>query len=68
MKRLAVVALTVFFAACALLGPAERAQIAKDAAKIEECQELGRLCKMDGGSGKDCYAQYDQCMIDGGMR
>jgi hypothetical protein len=54
--------------ACAVLGPADRAGIIDDAAKIEHCQELGRACHLDGGSGPDCYKAYSDCMADGGLR
>lgn len=53
-------------AACQVLGPADRAAIAQDAATIEKCQEEGRACKADGGA--DCFGVYDRCMVDGGLR
>ncbi len=50
-------------AACATLGPKERAEVAHTAATLEQCQEQGRMCKADGGAG--CY---DACMRDAGLR
>jgi len=52
--------------ACAVLGPAERTEIALTAATLERCQEIGRACKADGGT--NCFEQYDSCVTDAGLR
>ena len=54
------------FVACQLFGPADRAAIATDAAKLEFCQEIGRACKDDGGA--HCYQRYYDCTVDAGLR
>ncbi len=62
--------LAVFAMLCACaaaLTPADRAGIADDFAKIEHCQEIGRACKIDGGTGSYCFGQYDACMKDAGL-
>lgn len=56
----------VALASCALFGPAERTAVEKDTATIGGCQEVGRACQADGGH--DCYAQYDACTRDAGLR
>lgn len=52
-------------ACCAFLTPADRAEIANDAARIAQCQAEGRACKADGGA--DCWGVYDGCMRDAGL-
>lgn len=54
-----------FFAACALLGPADRADLVDTAATLERCQELGRACKADGGT--NCFQVYSACVGDAGL-
>lgn len=70
MMRIALyvglLAIVLRLIACAELGPADRADLARDAANIEICQEQGRACKADGGT--NCYAVYDACMNDAGLR
>lgn len=61
-------ALSVFcFAclACLSLTPAQQREVGRTAAVIAKCQDLGRACKADGGTG--CYEIYDACMKDGGL-
>ena len=53
-------------ACCASLNASDRAQVAADAVQIAGCQDVGRRCKAaDAGS---CWAAYDACMQDAGMR
>lgn len=56
----------VLAGACAVLSPADKAELSDDAAIIAKCEAEGRACKADGGA--DCYATYDACMRDGGQR
>ena len=65
----------VLVAACNVLGPADRAAIAEDAATIEKCQEEGRACRADGGPtctkgtpcALHCLDVYDACMKKAGL-
>ena len=61
MRLVIALVLAVGIVACAALGLP-----ARDAAQIATCQAVGRACKADGGSG--CYAQYDECMKEAGLR
>jgi len=64
MKIRLLLALT-FLGACFQLTPGDRAQLADDANKIEQCQEQGRACKADGGT--HCKDTYNDCMKDAGL-
>lgn len=66
MSRLVVLALIFFGAGCAALTAAQRGEIEKTAGTIGSCQERGRACKDDGGT--NCYAKYDACITDAGLR
>lgn len=50
------------------LTPAEQQEIGKDAALIAYCEQVGRVYKADGGTGSECYGEYDACMTDAGLR
>jgi hypothetical protein len=66
----ALVALSAFcllahLVACGGLTPAEQQHVAHTATVIASCQDIGRACKADGGTG--CYGEYSACMRDGGL-
>jgi hypothetical protein len=66
VKSFVFVVIAFGVTACTLFGPAERATVEKNVATVGGCEEIGRACKADGGH--DCYAQYDACTREAGLR
>jgi hypothetical protein len=66
MRDFVFVVMAFGVAACSMFGPAERATVEKNIATVGGCEEVGRACQADGGH--DCYAQYDACTRDAGLR
>ena len=52
---------------CHPLTPDDKRAIAADAIRIALCQQYGRDCKADRDGG-DCFAIYDDCITDAGLR
>ena len=56
--------------ACAMFTPTDITDVAKVTAdtadSVAHCQELGRACQDAGGT--ECFAKYDACMADAGLR
>jgi hypothetical protein len=66
MRRLMFALIFFGASACATLTAAQRGELEKTAGSIASCEERGRACKADGGA--DCYAVYEECTRDAGLR
>lgn len=66
MKRLILV-LALGLASCASISSLfDPKEVQQDATQISVCEQVGRDCKANGGT--DCYAKYQACTVDAGLR
>jgi hypothetical protein len=50
------------------LTPNDNAELSDAAASIAACETVGRACQQTGGTPEECWAEYDACMRDAGLR